>query len=48
MGDNKIVVEGACSVTAGGILKLQGAQGTSDSSNTTFKRGSYFFVEDVT
>jgi len=47
-GDHRVVIEGSCSVTTGGTLKAQGAQGTSDASNTTFKRGSYLHVEDVT
>ena len=45
--DNCILIEGCCTVNTGGTLKIQGAQGTADASNTLFKRGSFLTVEDI-
>ncbi len=46
-GENRVIVDGCCSVNTGGTLKIQGAQGTVDANATTFRRGSCLLVEDI-
>ena len=46
-GDNRVIIDGCCSVNTGGTLKIQGAQGTADANATTFKRSSCLLIEDI-
>lgn len=42
-----LTIKGTITVNAAGTLLVQGAQNTSNGTATTFKRGSYFIVQDM-